>query len=197
MDPPTLTMATEIEKKYRLADGDSERIIAALEEFGAEPTGEDEEENIIFSNAELAGVAAVVRIRRIADRAILTFKQRLPGISDLKHQVEFETDVSDPGAMSQILQNIGLEPKLIYEKRRRKWHFRSTEVVIDELPFGLFMEIEGSVTGIKEAEMLLEADRLEAVAETYPRLTAMHGKRVDGMIEARFSDGSFRTRIHQ
>ena len=89
--------------------------------------------------------------------------------------------------MTQILQNLGLEPKLVYEKRRRKWKFRSAEVVIDLLPFGLFMEIEGSVTAIKEAEMLLEADLLEPVAETYPRLTAIHGERLDDRIESRFN----------
>ncbi|HSI88626.1 MAG TPA: class IV adenylate cyclase [Pyrinomonadaceae bacterium] len=181
-------MATEIEKKYRLGEGDADRIAAALEEFGAEPKGEDEEENIIFSSPDLAGKSAIVRIRRVGDRTVLTFKRRLPGLSDLKQQIEFETGVADSEAMSQILKSLGLEPVLVYEKRRRKWQFRSAEVVIDLLPFGLFMEIEGSVTAIKEAEMLLEADLLEPVAETYPRLTAIHGNRIDGRIESRFTE---------
>src|SRR5690606_7714573 len=147
-----------IEKKYRLQDGDAKRLATALSEFYAEYNGEDNEENIIFSSSSLAENASVVRIRRIDDRAILTYKRRQPGLSDLKHQIEHETDIDDADAMTAILESLGLEPKIIYEKRRRKWRLRSAEVVLDVLPFGEFMEIEGSITAIKEAEMLLEAD---------------------------------------
>ena len=183
-------MATEIEKKYRLEDGDAERLASTLAEFNAEYLGEDHEENIIFSSSSLAENASVVRIRRIDGRAILTYKRRLPGISDLKHQIEYETEIADADAMTAILESLGLEPKIVYEKRRRKWRLRSAEVVLDVLPFGSFMEIEGSVTAIKEAEMLLDAEELEAVADTYPRLTAALGKMVDGRIEARFDHSS-------
>jgi hypothetical protein len=48
------------------------------------------------------------------------------------------------------------------------------------------MEIEGSLTGIKEAEMLLGIEDLETEHETYPRLTAQLGKKTGSMIESRF-----------
>ena len=160
-------MATEIEKKYRLEDGDAERLASTLAEFNAEYLGEDHEENIIFSSSSLAENASVVRIRRIDGRAILTYKRRLPGISDLKHQIEYETEIADADAMTAILESLGLEPKIVYEKRRRKWRLRSAEVVLDVLPFGSFMEIEGSVTAIKEADFTKDGPRLKHIECNY------------------------------
>jgi adenylate cyclase class 2 len=81
---------------------------------------------------------------------------------------------------------LGFKRRLIYEKRRETWKFRDVEIVFDELPFGSFMEIEGPLTAIVEAEMLLDLDVLEVVHETYPRLTAQNGVEVNGVFEARF-----------
>jgi adenylate cyclase class IV len=35
------------------------------------------------------------------------------------------------------------------------WHFRNVEIVLDELPFGYFMEIEGSMKDILVVEKQL------------------------------------------
>jgi len=36
------------------------------------------------------------------------------------------------------------QPALVYEKRRTRWKIGTAEIALDELAFGLFMEIEGS-----------------------------------------------------
>jgi adenylate cyclase class 2 len=100
--------------------------------------------------------------------------------------VEHETEIVNADAAARIITELGLEPKLVYEKRRKTWRVRSVEVLLDELPFGMFMEIEGSLTAIKEVEMLLGAEDLETEHETYPSLTARLGKQVGERIEARF-----------
>lgn len=179
-------MPIEIEKKYRLTDEQCDVIIASLAEYSAEYVGEDAEENIIYSGAILSKKNAVLRVRIIGERAILTYKLRLAGISEIKRQIEEETEVADPVAIQRIVIELGFSPVLIYEKRRRTWRFRSVEVVIDELPFGLFMEIEGSITGIKEAEMLLDLDDLETEHKTYPQLTGELGVKNGNVVEARF-----------
>ena len=61
-----------------------------------------------------------------------------------------------------------------------------TEIVVDELPFGLFMEIEGLENDIAQVERKLGAELLEAVEETYPTLTRQYGKANGEVIEARF-----------
>ncbi len=68
-------MAIEIEKKYRLTEAQFKETFAALAEFEAEFTGEDFEENILYSNREMETQKAVLRIRKTAGRTILTFKK--------------------------------------------------------------------------------------------------------------------------
>lgn len=179
-------MAIEIEKKYRLTKAQYNETIEALAEFEAEFTGEDFEENILYSNLEMENNKSILRVRKIADRSILTFKKRIENEHAVKKQIEFETAVVDAEAIKNIIENIGLHPVIVYEKRRKKWNFRNTEVVLDELPFGLFMEIEGAVADIAQVEMILEADGFTIEHETYPRLTEQNGKLNGSVIEARF-----------
>ncbi|CAN5432523.1 hypothetical protein BH18ACI3_BH18ACI3_20960 [soil metagenome] len=187
MDPTSLaTDMLEIEKKYRLSEESRAATIVSLGEIGAVFLGEDSEENIIYGGDALGQGGAIVRIRKTQDRAVLTFKRRVEGQADVKQQLEYETEVSDAEAVAKILTELGLTPNLVYEKRRRTWRFREVEVVVDELPFGLYMEIEGSITGIKEAEMLLGIQDLDTEHGTYPQLTARLGKRKGEMFEARF-----------
>ena len=87
-----------------------------------------------------------------------------------------------------ILEALGFKPVLVYEKRRHTWSLGETEVVIDELPFGLFMEIEGSEPEIEAAERTLGIEGLPSEHETYPQLTDKHGQRLGEVVEARFSD---------
>ena len=88
--------------------------------------------------------------------------------------------------MDAILAALGFRPALVYEKRRQTWLLGNTEIVIDVLPFGLFMEIEGAVNQIKAVERKLGLKDLRAESATYSQLTEKHGKVSDGMIEARF-----------
>jgi len=179
-------MAIEIEKKYRLTQELRDQIAASLTEFGAEYQGEDFEENTLFANDELMGKGAVVRIRETSSRSTVTFKKRIQTNSDVKQQIEHESEVSDPNALRAIFENIGLRAVAVYEKRRSTYKFRSTEVVLDELPFGLFMEIEGSITSIAEVEMLLGIEDLKVEHETYPHMTKRFGVQNGSIMEARF-----------
>jgi len=179
-------MGVEIEKKYRISPERRDRIEELLNEYGATFEGEDFEENAIYGGGTLEERRAVLRIRRTSGRSFLTFKQRIATDLDVKHQTEHETEIGDADEMAEIVRELGFVTRVVYEKRRRTWKFRSVEVVLDELPFGFFMEIEGTLTTIAEAEMLLEAEDLEAVGASYPSLTWNHGARVGDLVEARF-----------
>lgn len=183
-------MSLETEKKYRLGPDDRERITRSLVELRAVFVGQHREENIIFSSPEMLERASIVRLRYVDDRCLMTFKRRVESRSDVKEQIEYETVVGDGGEAESILRELGLRPRVIYEKKRDIWNLRTAEVVLDELPFGSFMEIEGPITSIKEAEMLLGIEDIEAELETYPRLTARLGTEVDGVMEARFDRDS-------
>ena len=176
----------EVEKKYRLTTRQRDAVLKRLPELGANLEGEDFEENTLYSGAALSDGSCVLRLRRVGSKATLTYKKRLPSSSAIKQQREEETSISDPEAMEAILEALGFTPALVYEKRRQTWRLGKAEIVIDVLPFGLFMEIEGRATEIKAVERKLGLKGLRAEQATYPQLTAKHGKVYEGLIEARF-----------
>lgn len=176
----------EVEKKFRLTKRQRDAVLKRLPEVGAKLEGEDFEENTLYSGEALSDGSCVLRLRRVGSKATLTYKKRLPSSSPIKQQREEETEVADPEAMEAILEALGFSPALVYEKRRQTWRLGKTEIVIDVLPFGLFMEIEGRATDIRAVERKLGLKGLRAEQATYPQLTAKHGKPFDGLIEARF-----------
>lgn len=176
----------EIEKKYRLTKEQRDAVVRRLGEVEAQVVrGEEFEENTIYSGPSLRRDTSVLRLRRVGGRAVLTFKERYPSEEAIKHQREEETEVADADAMHAILEALGFTPALVYEKRRQTWVVGRAEVVIDELSFGLFMEIEGAEEEIEAAERELGIDSFPAEHSTYPELAAKHGRRVGEMIEAR------------
>lgn len=179
-------MAIETEKKYRLNESQFKQIEDDLIEIGAEYCGEDFEENSIYGGGALIENNAIIRIRKTQNRTILTYKQRIQNEFAVKQQIEHETEVADAEAIEKIVENLGLKKGLVYEKRRKTFKFRDVEIVLDELPFGFFMEIEGAFTAIAEAEMFIGAEDFEIEHETYPRLTAKLGKQNGDAVEARF-----------
>ncbi len=95
-------------------------------------------------NGELKSTDRILRLRRVGDRATLTFKgpaQR----SRHKSREEIECDVSDPAALTLVLDRLGFQPGFRYEKYRTM--FRRADqpgiVTIDETPIGTFLELEG------------------------------------------------------
>ncbi len=179
-------MPIETEIKYRLNEEQFRQIESDLKDFEAEFIGEDFEENIIYGGGNLETLNAVLRIRKVDEKTILTFKKRLPNDTGIKEQIEHETFIENVAETEKILEHLAFEKRLIYEKYRKKWKLREAEIVLDKLPFGLFMEIEGSVEAIREAVMILEAEEFETEYKTYPHLTAELGDKNGNLIEARF-----------
>lgn len=180
-------MPTEIEKKYRLGPEQRGALFRRLEEVGARREGGEEfEENTIYAGPGLDALTRALRLRRVGGRAVFTFKERTPTENPVKRHREEETGVGDADALDAILEALGFRPALVYEKRRATWHVGRVEVVVDELPFGLFVEIEGEEVAIDDAERLLELSSAEAEHASYPELTARLGADRGGVREARF-----------
>src|SRR5882724_10915174 len=103
-------MPVEIEKKYRLSKKQREEVLRRLPKIGAKRQGEDFEVNTLYAGETLELGRSILRLRRIGKRGILTFKERFPTRSTIKHQREDETRVSDPDAMELILEALGFTP---------------------------------------------------------------------------------------
>lgn len=180
-------MALEIEKKYRIDKKMIVELTARLAELGAVFVYETFEENYLHRGGHLVERNAFLRLRKTDTKNTLTYKEKVANDSDFKHQIEFETVVSDVEATEHIIEALGYELAIVYEKHRKAWHFGDVEIVLDELPFGYYMEIEGTMKNILAAEKQLGADLLEAEARGYPRLTLKFGKaNRQGVVQARF-----------
>lgn len=181
-------MAVEIEKKYLIDKRKLVELAAKLIELRAEFYYEAFEENYLHRGGLLDLRPAVLRLRKTEQRTTLTYKEKLGNESAFKEQIEFETEVSDVEAMENIIDRLGYKLAVVYEKHRKSWHLGNVEVVLDELPFGYYMEIEGPKEDILKAEKLLGAGDLTPEARGYPRLTLKYGKpNKNGVIEARFA----------
>ncbi len=179
-------MGLEIEKKYRIDKKRLVELAAKLIEMGATFSYETFEENYLHRGGQLDDKAAFLRLRKTNTINTLTYKEKVVTNGDFKHQIEFETDVSDVEATERIIEKLGYKLSVVYEKHRKAWHLGNVEVVLDELPFGYYMEIEGSMKDIQKTEKLLKATDLEVEARGYPRLTLKYGKQKGDVIEARF-----------
>ncbi|QYO65782.1 class IV adenylate cyclase [Leptolyngbya sp. 7M] len=181
-----LPVKIETEKKYRLGAKRVEELTAKLSELGAVFLKEVFEVNYQHRGGDMDERGATLRLRKIGDFTVLTYKEKVKSESGAKHKLEYETNVSDVEAMEKIIERLGYRLTAVYEKRRKYWQLGSVEVVLDELPFGLFMEIEGSIEEIEKAERLLGMREIEREPRGYPRLTIKYGKNVNGVMEARF-----------
>jgi adenylate cyclase, class 2 len=179
-------MSIETEKKYRLTKEQYEEVLQSLKELNGEFIREEFEVNLLYGGGILEDEKALLRVRKIGDKTILTYKKQIHNDLAIKQHIEHETEVANFEAIENIIKALGFQLGMVYEKRRQTWHLQNVEVCLDELPFGLFMEIEGKISEIGLIEMLLELEDFEVENDTYPKLTFYRGTEKDGVIEARF-----------
>ena len=180
-------MAIETEKKFRLEPKQYTKIASRLKKLGADFRDEVFEENYLHRGGVLDARGAVLRLRKTNGKTTLTYKEAIPGSnSHVKQKIEFETEVANVDETEQIIGALGYRLSIIYEKRRKTFHLDDVEIVLDELPFGLYMEIEGTHKAIARAERRIGIKSLKPEIRGYPRLTIKFGKLRGSVMEARF-----------
>ncbi|UCG22928.1 MAG: class IV adenylate cyclase [Chloroflexota bacterium] len=85
---------------------------------------------------------------------------------------ELEVQVGDFQSTQALLERVGFEPKQVYEKYRETFTFGGVEVVLDEMPFGNFVELEGENASIRAAAAALELDWDLRILDNYLALMA-------------------------
>lgn len=108
------------------------------------------ERNVRYDSADgwLSTRGIVLRLRQ-DDAARLTFKADERVLDGISSRFEAEVEVSDFALMDVILHRLGYEVALVYEKYRTTYALDGAEVVLDELPYGNFTEIEGDAATIE------------------------------------------------
>lgn len=139
----------EIEVKFFIESIDA--IQRAILSLGAVPAPRVFETNLRFEDPDgsLLRRKCLLRLRR-DPKVTLTFKAP-PPVADTAFKVyrEFEVEVSDFGTTVRILEALGFRPVQVYEKWRQTLTLGATHLCLDTLPFGSFLEIEGTREAIR------------------------------------------------
>jgi adenylate cyclase class 2 len=139
----------ETEVKFYLANMDAVR--SRIVGIGAGFKNRSFETNIRFDDAEktLIQKKSLLRLRKDT-KATLTFKAD-PPIKDNQFKIlqEFEVEVSDFDVMEHILKCLGFQEEQVYEKWREMYVVGDAHLCLDTLPYGDFLEIEGSKESIR------------------------------------------------
>ena len=144
------------EVEVKLHSPDLAEVRRALDAAGATLTKPRVyERNVRYDSADGALTAAGIVLRLRQDEAVkLTYKADASMERGIVSRFEAEVEVSDFETMDVILQRLGYEVALVYEKHRTTYTLEGAEIVLDELPFGNFSEIEGEAEKI---ELVIEA----------------------------------------
>lgn len=167
-------MALEIEVKFPVTDFSVLRC--SLQRRGALFLTRLFERNVVFDSPDgvLRARGALLRLRR-DNAARLTLKLPSPGGHEgFKVRREIETTVGDFDHTASIFTHLGYTETMRYEKLRETWRHCDALVCLDELPFGLFVEIEGAPDAIAYTAGDIGLDMADASTASYHDLHLAH-----------------------
>jgi len=158
----------EIEVKFLLEDLPAmrQRLVA----LGATlSTPRTYEENLLFDtpDAQFRQQGRLLRLRRDRRNRITYKEPTTHNDLDFKIMQEYEIEVSDFAQAHAILAKLGFVQVLRFEKYRETFTYQDAEIVLDEVPFGTFMEIEASQEGIRALVTALDLDFATRLVSSY------------------------------
>lgn len=166
------------ETELKLHTPDLSRVRLALEEASAALTKPRVyERSLRYKNAAgtLGEEGIVLRLRQTSaddQRGLLTYKEGARIANGISQRFEAEAAVADFEMMAMILHKLGYEIALIYEKYRTTYTLDEAEIMLDEMPFGSFSEIEADADVIESLVMRLGLENQPRMAASYTEIFA-------------------------
>jgi adenylate cyclase class 2 len=162
-----------IEVELKLLVDDLEAVAARLAAAGAELIARRiYESNVRYDDADgtLSARGMILRLRQ--DQITrLTYKEPIEQVEDdMSRRFEAEVEIKNFHTMDIILRKLGFRPYVAYEKYRTTYALDRTEIVLDELPFGNFVEVEGAPEAIRAVINRLGLETMARYRETYLHL---------------------------
>lgn len=114
---------------------------------------------------------------RTGFKSTITLKKKIGLDKKVKLRKEIELEISDIKAMNKILKELGFNCLRVMEKYRAKWKYKGLEITLDELPFGIFCEIEGPEKMINRFLKKIHKDKAKRITETYWKLHKKQNKK--------------------
>ncbi len=121
-------------------------------------------------DGSMRGKGQVVRLR-YDTKAIMTYKGPSDIIDGVFSRTELETTIGDLETARRIFKALGYVQILTYEKFRAVYELNGCHIMLDELPYGDFVEIESSnASTIRKMTLILGLKFEAAVDAGYSRI---------------------------
>jgi adenylate cyclase class 2 len=159
-----------------------EQAREAVSRLGASPkTARHFEDNVLYDDAErsLFSSGCALRLRQTPHGSRLTFKGPRQLVDGIKSRREIEVGLDDFEKGQALLESLGYRRTFRYQKYREAWQWRDAEIVVDETPVGVFLEIEGPAETIHAAAGALGRSRADYLGDSYAALFLATGRTGD------------------
>jgi adenylate cyclase class 2 len=161
----------ETEAKFYVTRLD--RTIARLDELKAhrvQPRVLETNLRFDLPDGSLTSTGRVLRLR-LDTQARLTYKGAGENKSGVLDRQEIEFIVEDDRKARQFLEALGYQKSMSYEKYRTTYELDDALIMLDELPYGTFVEIEGeTVEQIRNISAKLGLNWNAAIPSSYTAL---------------------------
>lgn len=161
----------EIEAKFYVLH--LEKILARLQKLQArliQPRVLETNLRFDLPDGSLRSTGRVLRLRHDTE-ARFTVKGAGRNNNGVLEREEIEFVVEDFEKARQFLEALGYRQVILYEKFRTTYELERVQIMLDELPYGNFVEIEGeTMEQIQSLAARLELDWSTAISRSYTSL---------------------------
>lgn len=151
----------EVEYKFKVENKNS--LVSLLDQKFKDKKPIEHQRNVMFDNPQ--GLMQVtdgrIRVRTLGESGnkTLTYKKPLPSENGAKREIEYEIEFMDTNSqIEKILEAMEFTPGTSYERYRTEWKIGNAHILLDEYPYGDFIEIEGLKEEIEAIAKELEFD---------------------------------------
>jgi predicted adenylyl cyclase CyaB len=160
-----------IEKEIKIpVDIDTVKRILDNKEFKIEKSSLQTTIRMDTQDLDLEKQDIFLRVREDTKEKVITLKRKVYEKDD-KGEVcareEYETEIGDIKVVEDILNILGFDKEWIMEKYRIEGKYKGLTMTFDEVPCGLYMEIEGEGNQIEDICRELELDFSKRIVDTY------------------------------
>jgi adenylate cyclase class 2 len=180
MDHPNI----ELEVKFYISN--LEKLETQLKNLGAKLVQNRTQEYNLRFDTPLGDFALGYRVLRLRQDTAIRLTYKGPGeVQDgVRLRQEIEVVVDDFDQTQALLEALGYQISMVYEKYRMGYELDGVLVTLDELPYGDFVEIEGPDTnGIKNVSTKLGLNWDSRILESYAILFDVLKRNLDISIE--------------
>lgn len=158
----------KIEKEIKVKIADYKILLDKLLKSGAVVLNKSKEKTIRLDtpNMDLEKRGVFLRVRS-GSKNTITMKEKIGEDKNVRSRKETEFEISDVDQMAYILEKLGFTLTRIMEKYRINLQYKGAILSIDEMPFGMYLEVEGTEEQIETITAELGYSTSDKVLGTY------------------------------